>query len=700
MRPMRLALRALLLPALLIAACGDEKRESACSVLDNGDGTRTIRCGDDEFRVPGASDGGTCVKAAAADGGGIIACTDGTTVVIDPDGNVVYPGAGGVVGRVTLAGELLDHSGTIVRAVGSERVAVTDEKGNFFLSDLPAGIYDLLVEREGWEPLRHRNTIAVGGILYLEPLVLRRGRQLGDSDAQVYVSPAEDTLLVQEGRSLWLHPVDRIDPVELSPNAVRPDDSVPGLHRPTYEAGGGAVLFLENIDPAMLLGRVRRYDIGSGTFTRLSERAMDFLPVAEGSALIWRAPVGAVGPADTAEVVLQYSDGFELPLGNSDASSDQADVAPGGRALALRGLDGTVVVDVDARTLFEPGDLVVVGWSPDGRKAALAARSTWTPLSDLFLLDHGTGSFSVLGADVHAMSVSFSRDGSRVLFPGNCTTNLACDLQVIDTRTFQQFTAPEASRRFLEWGFSPDGASVLYRREAGTSIHWDFERGRTSPLGDVTIRALKWSILGDRLVFADSDGACWLARFDADGTPGLFSRPYCEQIQFLPDGERATVVVWNESRMRRELRTWDGGVPSDPVAVLPGSPDADIRFASDGSAVLWTDRTASDGMFRMLVRDLIGGAVGTFPEAAVSYLGDFSPDGSFVVSISGDAELWVEEVATGLTTRIDRPVGVDRTLYRSFVRYTVEDLDDPYDGVIDGRRAGFWLSRYPRTVAP
>lgn len=708
---MRFALRLLLLPALALAACGDGgTRESACSVRDNGDGTRTIRCGEDELLVPGSGDGTTCVKSPSADGGAVVACTDGTTIVLDADGNVVHRGAGGVVGRVTLFGETEDHSGTTVRAVGTEQVATTDEKGDFYLAGLDAGVYDLLVEREGWEPIRHRNTIAVGGILYLEPLLLRRGRQVAGASESVYVSPAEDTLLVQQGRALWLHPVDRLAPVELSPNAVRLDDPIPGTLTPTYSPDGTAVLFLENLDPASLWGRVRRYEVASGAVETLSERAVEFAPVAGGPALLWRAPAEVVvGPVSEADVVLRYPDGAELALGRTWVAREQAVVEPGGRAVALYGLEETVVVDVASRKIYEPGSgTTVVAWSPDGQKVVLAAPELVWGQVTLLLLDLGAGSLTPLASGAYYQpnfptdAVSFNHDGSKLLFlgrfegleGGETGTVFRGDLQVVDTRTLEPVVAPEASRSYVGWRFSPDGASVLYQRGAQTLIAWDVARARTMPLGVTWVEAVAWSARGDRLAFPDADGSCRLVRYDADGTPGLFAVPSCQEIHFLPDGERTAVVVWNEGA-KRDLRIWDGGEPGPPVAELPGqTTDPQLRFSPDGGTALWVDRSA--GLRdEVRVRDLIGGTTAVFPES-VSYQAGFSPDGTFAVAVSGSlSELLVLELATGTITRIDGPLATFPQLYRDFALYPIADDEEAEES-----RAGTWLSRFPRTPAP
>lgn len=703
MSSMRLGFRLLLVSALGLVACGETSRESACSVFDNGDGTRTIVCGEESLVVPGHGDGTTCVKSPASDGGAVIACTDGTTVFLDADGNVIHRGAGAVVGRVTLYGETGDHSGTTVRAVGTERVAVTDEKGDFYLQGLDAGVYDLLFERDGWEPLRHRNTIAVGGILYLEPLLLRRGRLLGGQDAEVRVSPANDTVLVRDERSLWLHRVDRLDPRELSPHV--PLEALPaGAQAPAYDPEGKAVVFLENVDPASRSGRLRRHDVATGETVTLAERAMLGIPLAGGPVLVWRVPAGAQPPAGHGELILRYPDGVELALGSAVPVDRAAvSIAPAGVAVLAR-VPGLVVVDVAARQLFAPehgGRLAA--WSPDGKQAVLAtsvpADQLWS--ATLHLLDlqtrttveFATGAFhpaDVPGSD----AVTFSPDGGRVLFLGSfggvgSEGEYLGRLEVVDTGTFARLPVPDLDDAVVGWRFSPEGAAVIYRRQAQTLVRWNLAGNRTTALGTVALDDVRWSPGGDRFAFT-KDELCTLGRIDGSGDPLLSSLAKCQQIHFLPDGERTSVVVWNDDALR-EVRIWDGHETGPALAVLPGGADGPgIEFAPDGSAVLWRE-PGDGGMESLRVLGLVDGVAAGLPQGS-GYWGTFSPDGGHVVArTSALGELWVLERASGQAFRIDGPVQAGPVCHPGFVLYRIDDEE--------GWRGGPWLSRYPRAPA-
>jgi hypothetical protein len=707
---MRLALRLLLL-SVVLAACGDTTRKSACSVFDNGDGTRTIQCGDESVVVPATGDGTSCVKSPAADGGAVIACTDGTTVVLDAEGNVVHRGAGGVVGRVTLFGEV-DHAGTSVRAVGTEHATVTDEKGDFYLAGLDAGVYDLLMERAGWEPLRLRNTIAVGGILYLEPQVLRRGRLLSAVDEGLWVSPAEDTVLVREKRELWLHRADRIDPVELSSNAPSVDDRpLPEeADVPAYAPDGGAVVFLETVDPASLWGRLRRYDVAAGALETVADRALLGLPLAGGAVLVWRAPAGvAVGPiaaGSPADVAIRYPDGGELALGTAPFRREVVQLEPQRRALAFTGFGETMVVDVAARTATPAGSGVeVAAWSPNGRKAALASPAP-TPegAGALLLFDLETRTIDVLAAAALYQPsylqdpVSFSPDGTRVLFLGNgrVVTDdwgdvvFGGELEVVDTRTLEHAVAPDSAGAFRGWRFSPDGAAVLYQREQGSLVYWELARDRITPVGTASIGEVTWSSRGDRLGFVDSGATCRLLRAGGDGEPGIYLVPDCERISFLPDGERTAVIVFDQDTAKRDLRLWSGGDLGPILWALSGqAADLQIRFAPDGSAVLWLE---ADGAGTALsVYDLVHDTRALLPGSNGYSYAAFSGDGAFAVAISGSpGELSVLEISTGTVTALDVPV-VSPTVYRDFVAYQVVDEGQ--------ERHGWWMAHFPRTPA-
>jgi hypothetical protein len=684
----------LLLFTLGLTGCGETQRESACSVFDNGDGTRTIQCGDERLVVAGTGDGTTCVKSPAADGGAIIACTDGTTVVLDADGNVVHRGAGGVVGRVTLYGET-DHAGTVVRAVGTEHATVTDEKGDFYLAGLDAGVYDLSVEREGWAPLLHRNTIAVGGILYLEPMVLRRGRLLG-REAGAWVSPAEDTVLVRDGRSLWLHFPDRPLPVELSPNVPTADEELPGLAGvPVYSADGTAVVFLENVDPATGRGRIRRHDVAAGTTATVAEDAMLGLPLADGAVLVWRAEEGEDRPfLSEGEAVVVYPDGGTLALGTAAVERDGGSIAPGGRALALPTADGLVVADVAARERFSPGSGAGVrAWSPDGTKAVLATgEAPDGERGTLALVDVASRDVVVMAEGARTREVSFSADGQRVLYLANHEQASAGEygpvypgrLEVFDVRTRTAAAAPDSA--YYAWAFTPDGEAVIYRRAAGLLVHWRLAGSAITPLGSTSLAAVAWSARGDRLAFADGS-TCRLVRFDGSGAPASFPMPACEQIHFLPDGERTAVVVKNEDA-RREIRRWaGGGEGSELLAELPGSViDPAIRFAENGGTVAWLE-SREEGKVVLKVRSTEGEAAGAFPESAGFSFG-LAPDGSFAwARTEPGGELLVHELDTGTTTQLDAPVaGVQG--FGSFVLYEVD--------ATEGNRDGLWLANYPR----
>ena len=702
---MRAAL--LLLLAAALVACGETTRESACSLFDNGDGTRTLRCGEDTLILPGTGDGTTCVKSPAADGGAVIACTDGTTIVLDADGNVIHRGAGAVIGRVTLFGEK-DHTGTTVRAVGTERSAITDEKGDFYLAGLDAGVYDLLFERPGWEPVRHRNTIAVGGILYLEPVLLRRGRYLVPTTGTLEVSPTEDTLLVQDGRGLWLHPVDRLDPVELSPHAPLGADGLGAAAK--YHPEGTAVVFLENFDPVARWARLRRHDIAARESVTLAERALRAVPLAGGRTLIWLAPADATtGPVATAEVLVRYPDGAELVLGTSETPGAIDSAAPGATAIAVGTEAGLILVDLDARQQFPvaPGATNnVAAWSADGRQAVVASTAPGATGWHLFHVDLRTGTTVALadgalfrlGATIP--TVQFSPDGTRVLYLGDLDLggsspdsagawNWKGQLRVVDTRTFEETPAADPSTTFLDWQFMPDGAAVLYRRGAETLVHWDRADDRLTPLGAAPLTTLQWAPRGDRFAFVDA-GTCRLIRPEGGASPAIFLIPKCESIRFLPDGDRTVVVLWNQAA-KRDLTTWTGTALGPVLAELPGdSSDPAIRFAEDGTAVLWQEGRSGEREVRFL--GILDGVAGGLPPSQ-SYWATFSPDGTFVVVRGGSTgqELIFHELATGITTTVDPAVRYLSPSFRDFVLFSV-------DPELERERAGWWLAPYPRTA--
>ena len=71
-------------------------------------------------------------------------------------------GGGSVSGNVTLGGAT-DNSGALLKAVGTERTAVSDSSGNYFINNLPAGTYTITAEKPGYQFDDSTNVIVVMG---------------------------------------------------------------------------------------------------------------------------------------------------------------------------------------------------------------------------------------------------------------------------------------------------------------------------------------------------------------------------------------------------------------------------------------------------------------------------------------------------------------------------------------------------------
>jgi hypothetical protein len=396
-------------------------------------------------------------------------------------------------------------------------------------------------------------------------------------------------------------------------------------------------------------------------------------------------------------------------VGTAPVRRDAVALEPRGRALALSAGGETVIVDVAARAARPAGlGVELAAWSPNGRKAVLSTPAP-TPeswgLATLLLLDLDTGAIGVLAANALYHSemaqepVSFSADGTRVLLLGNfgavvfgeLAPNFEGDLQVVDTRTLEVFTTPDVSGAFRNWRFSPDGGAVIYQREEGSLVYWVPARDRITPVGTAPVDAVAWSSRGDRLAFLDAGETCRLLRVGTDGDPGLYLVPNCEEIAFLPDGERTAVIVFDQDTAKRNVRLWSGGDLGPSRAVLPGQGyDPQVRFAPDGSAVLWRDSLEQGGTV-VRVRGLAADTTGEFPASNGYGWTGFSPDGAFALAISGSlGELLALEVATGTLTRLDGPVP-EASAHRDFALYSVADQEQG--------RGGWWLAHYPRTPA-
>lgn len=70
----------LVVAGLSSAGCGSSGE--SCTVVDNGDGTKTITCGDDQVTVSDGVDGQSCTVTDNGDGTKTIACEDGTEVTV------------------------------------------------------------------------------------------------------------------------------------------------------------------------------------------------------------------------------------------------------------------------------------------------------------------------------------------------------------------------------------------------------------------------------------------------------------------------------------------------------------------------------------------------------------------------------------------------------------------------------------------
>ncbi len=192
-------MRKLALPLLAaaLASCAPAPEPADCTVVDNGDGTRTLTCPDGTTATFAGGGDTACTLTLELDGTRTIACADGTTIRLDPDGRPIFPAAGTLVGTARAVGRDA-RDGIRVRAEGPISVeAVTGEDGAYTL-EVPAGIYRLVFELEGWATETLPNQPAVGGPWEVAPVVLRRGATIGPPGSFPTLSPARDALLLAE----------------------------------------------------------------------------------------------------------------------------------------------------------------------------------------------------------------------------------------------------------------------------------------------------------------------------------------------------------------------------------------------------------------------------------------------------------------------------------------------------------------------
>jgi hypothetical protein len=573
--------------ALGLAACSDPA--PACTVKDNGDGTRSVACVDGT-RVTLPSGEGTCTLGAGEDGGKVILCSDGTEVRIGPDGLPVFHGGGLVAGTVRLYGRDR-HDGVTVTSRWTGEHAVTAADGTFRL-EVRAGNHDLSFEHPDFAPLVVPGVPAVGPYA-LPTVILHPSERLAGDGAADWPSPDETAIAFRpRGNALSVRRVaDHVD-VSLSEGASFP---------PAWDGEGGAIAFLEGQDGWDGHATLVRYDPGSGTRDELSAVATRVLAWPGGGLLYWE--LGAGGE----ERVLRWTaSGGAVDLGPAPRWSNPVFTADGGAVF---------LADSAGRLVWREAD---------GRGAVLAGVDPWPVLPAPFgpwvalvepggaaqVLDRRDGTLADLGAAPSVLR--FSPDGTRLLFDRagaavvrKLETGEAAALAGVGAWCeLLEFTAdggvlgacgreltlvrPDGSAEevandvsFGTVALSPDRIRALLRHSGSTGWEVRVVAGRGDPLVLGTADWFAWTADGRRLLGQRIQGS--YVKVDAvDGGEASFARTANGLVPF-PGGRR---VLWSGLEDEKPVLFVHDLPSGTEVRLASGSFDG-YGFSADGAAVAY-----------------------------------------------------------------------------------------------------------------
>lgn len=387
---------------LLAFASGCASESPECTIRPSGEpGIRLLDCPTGKVPIVGGDLEATCALTHEDDGWIRVQCSDGTSVLIDPEGNVHYPGSGAIEGIARLAGAEGTHEGIVVRAEGTPFETRTDAEGNFRLGDLPAGLYRVRIEAPGRVPQIRENIPVVNGTYSLGAIDVSVGLLLSrEKEARVISSPAHDTLLVVEetdhGSLLSLLHLETWERTMLSSNA----------YAPTYRFDGRKVLWTENLTSR---SKIIAYDVDTGERETLPLEGMGAIYFADGRAVLVHQEAEFIPQLSVYDLVEEET----VPLGHwSQSLLSNLPMGPDGGSVVFTTTSQTILYDHENReTLAIAGPATTfdhIHYHPSGRKVAVLRQEATRTLQ---LIDLSRETSTVL--DTHVVDLDHDpTDGS------------------------------------------------------------------------------------------------------------------------------------------------------------------------------------------------------------------------------------------------------------------------------------------------
>lgn len=469
-----------LLALIVLGACSSEPEE--CTIRPSGQpGIRILECPGGRAQIAGGSGEASCILTLEKEGWKRVSCSDGTSVLLDPDGNVHYPGSGEIEGTALLAGTEGDHAGIRVRAAGTPFETRTNAEGRFVLGGLPAGLYRVVLEYEGRVPVVRENVPVVNGSYSIGSVELSAALRLSKRrDAEVIPSPSSDSLLIVEatehGKLLSLLHLETWERISLSSNA----------HAPSYRFDGRKVLWTENLTSR---SRIFVYDVDTAEREMLPVEGMEAVFFADGRAILVRQEVEFVDRL----TVYDTLDGTSIPLGpflHVGSELGKLPMGPDGGSVVYRASSQLFLYDHENReslaiagttTNFED-----IHYHPSGRLVAVNRQDAANSRS-LLLIDLSRGTTTTLAAQ-HAGTVLHRPEDGSLLWRENGGWRLW------DGETQESMDVPFPDSLTSEVFFLPDGSGV---------VQWDLPTVRLWKRGQVTVTVLSHEAMGTPLFTRD-----------------------------------------------------------------------------------------------------------------------------------------------------------------------------------------------------